>query len=62
VKTATKEALAVGDRVCAADPFSLLKGSGTIVAATENKAQWLVSWDSGKTWIYHTDDLALVES
>ena len=60
MKSATKETLAVGDRVfCVYDPG---QEPGTIIEATVNKAQWLVTWASGKTWIYHTTDLALVES
>lgn len=57
--TATKE-LSVGDSVYRAwDPGQEL---GTIVAETGNKAQWIVTLKSGKTWIYHTGDLVLVES
>lgn len=60
MKTATKEALAVGDSVyCVHDPS---QEPGVIVEATVNKAQWLVTWASGKTWIYPTVDLAIVES
>lgn len=57
---AAKETLAVGDSVYRTwDPG---QERGTIVAETGNKAQWLVTLASGKTWIYHSQDLALVES
>lgn len=60
MKTATKAALAVGDSVyCVYDPG---QEPGVIVATTVNPGQWLVTWGSGKTWIYHTTDLARVES
>lgn len=58
--TAAQEALAVGDSVYRAhDPG---QEPGTIVSATPNKAQWLVTWASGKTWIYPSADLVPVES
>jgi len=59
--TAAKEAtLAVGDHVYRTwDPG---QEPGTIVAAAPNKAQWIVSLARGKTWIYHSNELALVES
>lgn len=57
--TATKD-LAVGDSVYLKhDPGQEV---GTVVSTTVNKAQWLVAWASGKTWIYHSTDLMLVES
>lgn len=59
MKTATKD-LAVGDSVYLA--YDPAQEPGTIVSTTVNKAQWLVSWASGKTWIYHSTDLVLVES
>lgn len=58
--TATKEALEVGDSVYRVwDPG---QEPGVIVEAMPNKAQWLVSMARGKTWIYHSSELALVES
>lgn len=57
--TATKT-LEVGDSVYRVwDPA---QEHGVIVAATVNKAQWIVSFTRGKTWIYHSKDLVLVES
>lgn len=58
--TATIESFTVGDRVYLAyDPG---QEEGVIVQATPNKAQWVVSWASGKTWIYPSVDLVRVAS
>lgn len=59
MKTATEEILSVGDRVALEyAPYM----TGKIVSEAGNKAQWIVTLDNGKTWIYHSTDLVPVES
>ena len=58
MKTATKEALSVGDRVC----LTYAPDKKGVIVDVLNKAQWLVAFDSGKAWIHHSTDLVLVES
>lgn len=60
MSTATKETLSVGDSVYRV--WDASQELGTIVAATVNKAQWVVALARGKTWIYHSKDLVRVES